>query len=108
MTCAGTAMNAWSGLPVPESIGRERVFHRRHAWGNHTHGRVTGTLPGGFTLTDTSFFNEYRQVISSATTLSFDFEATSNTPDSGALPDTFSFFSPCLTGLPAARWIRTP
>lgn len=66
-----------------------------------TVGGVTGSLPSGFTLDDSDFFNEYFQSVSSATTLSFDFDPTANAPDAGSLPDTFSFFLiDDLTGLP--------
>lgn len=55
-------------------------------------GGILDSLPPGFTLLDTSFFNEYYQPITSSTSISFDFEATANAPDLGSLPDTFSFF----------------
>lgn len=66
-----------------------------------TTGGVTGSLPSGITLDDSSFFNEYYQLISSPTSISFDFEASANAPDSGSLPDTFAFFLiDDSTGLP--------
>jgi hypothetical protein len=55
-------------------------------------GGVTGGLPGGFTLADTSFFNEYLQVVQSANALTFDFEPSTNVSAPGSAPDTFSFF----------------
>jgi PEP-CTERM motif len=55
-------------------------------------GGVAGSLPAGFTLTDAAFFNEYLQVVSSVSHLAFTFDATSNAPDAGSVPDTFSFF----------------
>jgi hypothetical protein len=55
-------------------------------------GSVTGALPGGFTLADTSFFSEYLQVVQSTNALAFDFEASTNAPAPGSAPDTFSFF----------------
>jgi len=64
-------------------------------------GGVTGSLPGGFTLTDSSFFNEYLQSLTAGKSISYRFGATSNAPAGGSLPDTFSFFllDPA-TGLP--------
>jgi hypothetical protein len=55
-------------------------------------GSVTGSLPGGFTLSDADFFNELLQVVAGASTLSFEFAATANAPDPGSLPDTFALF----------------
>jgi hypothetical protein len=64
-------------------------------------GGVTGALPGGFTLADTSFFNEYLQGVQSANALAFDFEASTNAPAPGSAPDTFSFFQlDSQSGLP--------
>ena len=69
-------------------------------------GGVTGGLPGGVSLTDTRFFNEYLQIVSSAHALDFDFEASANGPESA--PDTFSFFLlDALTELPLFRTTDT-
>jgi hypothetical protein len=57
-----------------------------------TEGGVTGTLiPGPVTLTDTEFFNEFRQVITLGKQLSFTLTLTENAP-SGSPLDSFSFF----------------
>ena len=57
-----------------------------------TEGDVTGTLsPGPVTLTDTDFFNEFRQAITLGNQLSFILTLTENAP-SGSPLDSFSFF----------------
>jgi hypothetical protein len=61
-------------------------------------GAVTGTLATGVSLSDGTFFSEHLQVITLGTTISFDFEATSNAPEPGSLPDAFSFFLLDATG----------
>lgn len=55
-------------------------------------GGVNGMLPGTVALTDTSFFNEYLQLITLGTSLSFVLDATTLGPDLGSAPDSFSFF----------------
>jgi hypothetical protein len=57
-------------------------------------GDVTGTLPGGVSLSTAggSFFNEYLTDITLGTTFSFQLDATTNAPGVGSLPDAFSFF----------------
>jgi len=64
-------------------------------------GGVVGSLPNGFTLSDSTFFNEYLQNVSGATNIAFAFQATSNAAATDSLPDTFSFYllDP-ITGLP--------
>lgn len=57
-----------------------------------TEGGVTGTLiPGPVTLTDTDFFNEFRQAITLGNQLRFILTLTENAP-SGSPLDSFSFF----------------
>lgn len=69
--------------------------------GSSTLGGVTGTLPGTVILTDSSFFNEYLQTLILGTTLSLTFDATTNAPDTGSVPDAFSLFLlDSATGLP--------
>jgi hypothetical protein len=55
-------------------------------------GGVTGALPSGFVLTDTTFFNEYLQNNVLGGSIAFTFSATSNAPAGASIPDTFSFF----------------
>jgi len=55
-------------------------------------GGVTGSLPSGFSLSDSSLFNEYLQNIIAGTNITFTFSASANGPAAGSLPDTFSFF----------------
>ena len=66
-------------------------------------GGVSGMLPGTVALTDSSFFNEYLQLITLGTSLSFLLDATALGPDFGSAPDSFSFFllDPS-TGFPVA------
>jgi hypothetical protein len=66
-------------------------------------GGVTGTLPGGVSLSTAggSFFNEYLADITLGTSFSFQLDATTNAPGVGSLPDALSLFilDP-KTGLP--------
>jgi hypothetical protein len=57
-------------------------------------GNVTGTLPGGVSLSTAggSFFNEYLTDITIGNNVSFQFDATTNAPGVGSLPDAFSLF----------------
>jgi len=55
-------------------------------------GDVTGDLSSEVTLGDGSFFNEYLLPVSGLSTLQFTFTPTTNGPDLGSVPDTFSFF----------------
>ncbi len=64
-------------------------------------GDVTGNLPVTVTLADTQFFNELLADITLGTSLSFIFTPTTNGPDVGSLPDSFSaFLLDPLSGLP--------
>jgi len=66
-------------------------------------GVVTGTLPGAISLSTAggSFFNEYLTDITLGTSFSFLFNATTNAPGVGSLPDAFSLFMlDPNTGLP--------
>jgi hypothetical protein len=64
-------------------------------------GSATGTLPGTVVLSDPTFFNEYLTNITLGTDFSFQLDATTNGPGSGASPDAFSItiLDP-TTGLP--------
>jgi hypothetical protein len=53
-------------------------------------GGVTGNLASGVTMTDSSFFNQFIQNFNPGATLSFQLGLTTN-PDSGGVPDEFSF-----------------
>lgn len=55
-------------------------------------GGATGSLAAGISLTDSAFFNEYLQVVESASRLTFLIDLSGNSPDPGSLPDTLSFF----------------
>jgi hypothetical protein len=55
-----------------------------------TTGTVSGDLTGGFSLTDSDFFNEFTQTFTPGNTLSFTVDLTSNV-DAGGVPDEFSF-----------------
>ena len=55
-------------------------------------GDVTGSLAGGISLGDASFFTEFLLPISSSTKVSFDLRTTANGPVAPSVPDTFSFF----------------
>ena len=55
-----------------------------------TSGGVTGSLPGGFTLDDTAFFNELLQDLTLGTTVAFILDVT--TAFAGGAPDSFSLF----------------
>jgi len=57
-------------------------------------GNVAGTLPGDVSLSTNggSFFNEYLTAITLGSNFSFQFDATTNGPGAGSLPDAFSLF----------------
>ncbi|PTQ83144.1 hypothetical protein C8R21_102147 [Nitrosospira multiformis] len=63
-------------------------------------GNVTGTLPATVTFSDSQFFNEVLQNVTLGSLTSFVFNSTENLPDSGSLPDAFSFFLLDSSGLP--------
>lgn len=64
-------------------------------------GAVSGTLLGGLTFADDSFFNEYLTDIKLGSSFSFLLAATAKAPEAASFPDTFSMFLLASeTGLP--------
>jgi len=55
-------------------------------------GSTSGSPPGPFTLTDTSFFSELLQPLNGASFLTFIISSTQNAPDIASAPDGLSFF----------------